>query len=151
MKGAQSCPTLCDSTDCRVHGILQDRIREWVAFPFSKGSSQLRDQTRVSRIAAGFFTSWSSREAQEYWSGYLIPSPADLPDPGNKLGSPELQADSLPTRLTGKPERGKVSLYSVMYNKLYIFLYCNLLFFIIYYYIHSLSLWAVLKTNFPPI
>ena len=35
-----------------VHGILQARILEWVAFPFSRGSSQLRDQTQVSRIAA---------------------------------------------------------------------------------------------------
>ena len=37
---------------------------EWVAVPFSRGSSQPRDWTQVSRIAAGFFTSWASREAQ---------------------------------------------------------------------------------------
>ena len=43
--------------DYTVHGILQARILEWVAFPFSKGSSQLRYQTQVSRIARGFFTS----------------------------------------------------------------------------------------------
>ena len=38
MKGqvTQSCPTLCDPTDYTVHGILQVRILEWVAFPFSK-------------------------------------------------------------------------------------------------------------------
>ena len=47
-----------------VHGILQDRILEWVAFPtFSRGSSQPRDRTRVSRIAGGFSTSWATREA----------------------------------------------------------------------------------------
>ena len=40
VKGAQSCPTLCDPMDCTVHGILQASILEWVAFPFSKGSSQ---------------------------------------------------------------------------------------------------------------
>ena len=40
---AQSCPTLCDPVDCTVHGILQLRILEWVAFPFSKGSSQATD------------------------------------------------------------------------------------------------------------
>ena len=40
-----------------VHGILQARILEWVAFPFSRGSSQPRDQTQVSRIAGRFFTS----------------------------------------------------------------------------------------------
>ena len=57
VKVAQSCPTLCDPMNCTVHGILQSRILEWIAFPFSRGSSQPRDQTRVSRIAGGFFTS----------------------------------------------------------------------------------------------
>ena len=42
-------------------------------------------------------------EAQEYWSGQPIPSPGDLPDPGIELGSPALQADSLPTELSGEP------------------------------------------------
>ena len=37
---AQSCPTLCDPRDYTVCGILQARILEWVAFPFSRGSSQ---------------------------------------------------------------------------------------------------------------
>ena len=40
-----------------VHGILQTRILEWAAFPFSRGSSQSRNQTQVSHIADGFFTS----------------------------------------------------------------------------------------------
>ena len=56
VKVAQSCPTLCDPTDYTVHGILQARILEWVAFPFSRGSSQPRDRTQVSRIAGRFFT-----------------------------------------------------------------------------------------------
>ena len=47
---------LCDPVDYTVHGILQARILEWVAFPFSRGSSQPRDQTQVSYIARGFFT-----------------------------------------------------------------------------------------------
>ena len=41
-------PTLCDPMDCCVHGNLQARVLEWVAIPFSKGSSQPRDQTPVS-------------------------------------------------------------------------------------------------------
>ena len=49
-----------------VHGILQARILEWVAFPFSRGSSQPKDGTQVSHIAGGFFISWATREAQEY-------------------------------------------------------------------------------------
>ena len=55
VKITQSCPTLCHPMDCIVHGILQARILEWVAFPFSRGSSQPRDQTQVSHIAGGFF------------------------------------------------------------------------------------------------
>jgi len=43
--------------DYTVHGILQARILEWVAFPFSRGSSQARDRTQVSHIAGGLFTS----------------------------------------------------------------------------------------------
>ena len=58
-----------DPVENTVHGILQGSILELVAFPFSKGSFQLRDQTQVSCIADGFFTSWATREAQEYRSG----------------------------------------------------------------------------------
>ena len=68
VKITQSCPTLCDPLDYTVHGILQARILEGVAFPFSRACSQPRDQTQVSRIAGGFFTNWATREAQEYWS-----------------------------------------------------------------------------------
>ena len=57
VKVAQSCPTLCTPMDYIVHGILQSRILEWVAFSFSRGSSQPRDQTQVSCIADRFFTS----------------------------------------------------------------------------------------------
>ena len=57
MKVTQSCLTLCDSLDSTIHGILQARILEWIAFPFSGGSSQPRDRTQVSHIAGGFFTS----------------------------------------------------------------------------------------------
>ena len=89
--------------DCIVHVILQARILAWVAFPFSRRSSQPRDRTQVFHIAGRFFTSWASREAQEYWSGYPIASPVDLPDPGIKPGSPALQADSLPAELPGSP------------------------------------------------
>ena len=63
VKVARSWPTLCDSIDCTVHGILQARILKWVAFPFSRGSSQPRNRTQVSHIAGGFFTSWATKEA----------------------------------------------------------------------------------------
>ena len=65
---AQSCPTLCDPMNCSpsasyVHGILQARILEWVAMPFSRGSSWPRNQTRVSCISGRFFTVWATSEA----------------------------------------------------------------------------------------
>ena len=47
---------------------LQARTLEWVAYPFFRESFQPRDQTQVSCIACGFFTSWATREAQEHWS-----------------------------------------------------------------------------------
>ena len=103
VKVTQLCLTLCDPMDYTVHKILQARILACVSFPFSRGSSKPRDQTKVSLIAGGFFTSWATRKAQEYCSGLPIPSPVDLPDPGIQLGSPALQTDSLPTELSGKP------------------------------------------------
>ena len=60
----QSCLILCDPMDCTVHGILQARILEGVAFPFSKWFSQLRERTQLSCIAGGFFNSWATSEAQ---------------------------------------------------------------------------------------
>ena len=64
----QLCLTLWDPMDCRppgpsVHGMVQARILEWVAISFSKGSSQLRDQTRVSCIAGWFFTTEPPRKS----------------------------------------------------------------------------------------
>jgi len=60
-------------------GILQASTLEWVAFPFSRGSSQPRDQTQVSHMADGFFTSWATREAlyvssfiQHRFIGFLL-------------------------------------------------------------------------------
>ena len=104
----QSCPILWDPMDrsppvSSVHGILQARILEWVAMPSSRGFSQPRDWTQVSCIAGGFFTIWATREAQEYWSGLLIPSAGDLPNPGIKPWPPTIQVGSLPAELPGKP------------------------------------------------
>ena len=57
VKVPQLCPTLCHPMDNTVYGMLQARILEWAATPFSRGSSQPRDQTQVSCIAGKFFTS----------------------------------------------------------------------------------------------
>ena len=58
----------CSSPGSSVHGILQARILEWVAMPFSRGSSWPRDWTWVSCTAAVFFTIWATREAQSILS-----------------------------------------------------------------------------------
>ena len=72
VKLAQLCPTLCNPMDYTVHRILQARILEWVAFPFSRGSSQPRKRTQVSCIEGEFFTSWATREAHTGSTGGLL-------------------------------------------------------------------------------
>ena len=66
---AQSRLTLCDPMDCSpagssVHGIFQTRMLEWVAISFSRGSSQPRERTQVSRIAGRGFNLWATTESQ---------------------------------------------------------------------------------------
>ena len=89
---AQSCLTLCNPVDYSLPGplsvgIFQARTLEWVAYRSSRRSSQPRDQTQVSYIAGRFFIVWDTREAQEYWNGWPIHSPRDLPDPEMKIKS----------------------------------------------------------------
>ena len=65
---AQSCP-FCDPIDCSVpgssvHGIFQAIVLEWIAISFSRGSSQARDRTQVSRIVDRRFTVWATREVR---------------------------------------------------------------------------------------
>ena len=69
---SQSCPTLCDPMDCSlqcssVHGIFQARVLEWGDISFSRGSSQPRDRTWVSRMVGRCFTIWATREV-ECWA-----------------------------------------------------------------------------------
>ena len=61
-----SCIQLHDLMDYRVHGIFQAKILELVAVPFSRVSSQPRDQTQVSCITGRFFTSWATKKARSY-------------------------------------------------------------------------------------
>ena len=74
MKVIQSCLTLCypmDYMDYTVHGMLQARILECVAFCFSRGPSQPRDPTQVSHIAGGFFNSWATGKPKNTGVGSL--------------------------------------------------------------------------------
>ena len=72
VKVAQSCLTLCDPMDYIVHGILSARILEWVAFPFSRGSSQPRNRTQVSCIAGRLFSSWATKETTWELIKYVV-------------------------------------------------------------------------------
>ena len=90
----------CDTMDfsppgSSVHGILQARILEWVAFRFSRGSSQPTDQTQVSHTASGFFTVWATWGSLRKLKWVAFPFSRDLPDPGIEPRSPALQVDSL--------------------------------------------------------
>ena len=69
VKVAQLCLTPCNPVDHTVHGILQATILKWVAFPFSRGSSQPKDRTQVSCIVARFFTNWATREV--HWENNI--------------------------------------------------------------------------------
>ena len=81
MKVKVSCVRLCDPMDHSVQGILQARILEWVAVPFSRVSSQPRDQIQLSCIAGRFFTSWATRESPLIleWAAYPFSSRSSRP------------------------------------------------------------------------
>ena len=67
MRKSLSCAWL-SVTPWTVSSILACILHKW-AFPFSRGSSQPTDWIQVAHIIGGFFTSWTTRDAQEYWSG----------------------------------------------------------------------------------
>ena len=96
-KSLQSCPTLCDPIDgslpgSSIPGILQVRILEWIAFPFSRGSSQPRDQTQVSRISYDK----SAAAAKSLQSCPTLCDPIDGSPPGSPVPG-ILQARTLVT------------------------------------------------------
>ena len=102
MKVAQSCPTLCNPMDYTVHGILQARILEWVAFPFSRASSQPRNEPRSPAFWADSLPAEPPGEPKNPGVGNLTLLQRIFPTQESN-GSPALQADSLPTELSAKP------------------------------------------------
>ena len=88
VKAAQPCLTLCNPKDYAVHGILQARILEWAAFSFSRGSSQPRDPTQVSRIAGRFFTSWATGRPKITGLGSLFLLQRTFPTQESNCGLP---------------------------------------------------------------
>ena len=108
---------------CESHSVVSDSLQPhrlyspWNSpgqntgvgsIPFSRGSSQPTDQTQVSFIAGGFFTSLATRETQEYWDGWSVPSPGDFPSPEiEEPRSSKSQVDSLLSEPPGKPKNLK--------------------------------------------
>ena len=80
----QACPTLCDPMDCSlpvssVHGIFQAIVPEWIAISFSRGSSQPRDQTHVSRIVDRRFNQGMSEPSSNCWESQNFHKPITYP------------------------------------------------------------------------
>ena len=149
----QLCQTLCDPMECSlpgssVHGIPQVRILEWVAIPFSGGSSwpgvtpgspALQADSIIWApgkrhicvcccccaqtcpwTAARQAPPWVGFSKQEYWSGLPCPPPGNLPNPGIEPRSPTLQADSLPSEPPGKPA---INIQNTIYYNLHTYIY----------------------------
>ena len=88
----QSCLALCNPMDCSppgtsLHGILQARILDWIAIPFSRASSQSRDGTQVSYTAGRFFTIRALGKHSNHTRGWTQKSSSVLPTKGWYLPS----------------------------------------------------------------
>ena len=100
LKVTQSCPTLYNPMDCTVYGIAQARILQWVAFPFSRGSSQPRDDLSHSLPSQAFPGSSAGKESacnagdpssileswRFPWRRHRLPTPVFLGFPGGSTG-----------------------------------------------------------------
>ena len=100
---------LCNPTDCSppgssVHGILQARILEWVAIPFSRGSSWPRGWTKVSHTAGRFFTIWTTSKVNPKGNqSWIFTGRTDA-----KAEAPGLWPPDVKSWLIGKdPDAGK--------------------------------------------
>ena len=101
----QSRPTLCDPMDCTVHGILQARILEWVAVPFSSLDPLSLDLPNPGMEPRSPTLQVYSLPAEP--PGKPKNSLCTFPDLGIEPGSPALQEDSLPAELPRKPVLSK--------------------------------------------
>ena len=89
--------------DYTVHGILQARILEWVAVPFSRDLPNPGIQPRSPTLQADSLPTEPPGKPKNTGVGNLSLLQQIFPDPGIEPGSPALQANSLPTELLGSP------------------------------------------------
>ena len=88
-------------TGSSVHGIFQKRILEWVAIPFTRGSSRPRDWTQVSCIGGRFFTVWATSSAQfscSVASDSLQPHEMQHARPPSPSPTPRVHPNSCPSQ-----------------------------------------------------
>ena len=100
------CPTLCDPMDLEFSSPWNPPGQNTGVGSLSllQGIFPTQGSNAGHHIADGIFTSWATRDAQEYWSVWPVPSPVDLPNPGIEPGFLALQTDSLPPEVSGKPD-----------------------------------------------
>ena len=115
VKIAQWCPTLCHPRDYTVHGILQARILEWIAFPFSRGSSQPRDQTQLEAGVKQYNTLLNvpceTRRNNRHTS-YGIPGFRPVLDPLPQTSNTTYLQNTLSPSIASKSNRFNTSSYS---------------------------------------
>ena len=109
VKVTQSC--LWDLMDCTVPGILQARILEWVAFPFSRGSSQPRDWTQVFRVVGGFFSAEPQGKPKNTAVGSLSLIQWIFPTQGSNWGLLHCRQILYQLRHQGIPRRSSLFIY----------------------------------------
>ena len=89
----------CSPPGSSVHGIFQARVLEWIAIIFSGENLPNPGLPHYRQILYHL----SHQRSPRILEWVAIPSPGNLPDPGIELGSPALQANSLPAESPGKP------------------------------------------------
>ena len=98
-----------------VHGILHARILEWVAVPFSKGSSQPRDRTQVSHVAVDSLPAEPPGKSKNTGVGSLSLLQWIFPNQELNWGLLHCRwTDSLPAELSGKPIKTKFIIFFVI-------------------------------------
>ena len=103
MRAAQSCPTLCDPVDYIVHGILQARILEWVAFPFSRGIFPTQGSNLDLPHCGWIFLPAEPQGKPKNIGVVASPFFSGSSRPRNRTWLSCIEGDSLPTELPGKP------------------------------------------------
>ena len=104
MKVAQSCLILCDPMDYRVHGILQARILEWVAFPSPGDLPNPGIEPRSPALQVDSSPAEPQGKLKNTGVGSLSLLQGISSQPGIELGSLALEVRSSPTELSGKPK-----------------------------------------------